>query len=137
MNVIPAQLRKEVIARAARRCEYCQLPDKLQVGGFELDHILPRSRGGQTCLENLAFACPHCNSHKWAHIEGQDQESGYTVPLFNPRTQVWSEHFRWSESRSSEVEGISAIGRVTVRRLRMNDPDVVTVRRLLHGLGIR
>jgi hypothetical protein len=56
--------------RAGNRCEYRQLPIQLQVGGFEIDHILPRSRGGQTTLANVALVGLHCNAHKWAHIDG-------------------------------------------------------------------
>jgi 5-methylcytosine-specific restriction endonuclease McrA len=57
-------LRDAVVRRAGNRCEYCQLPAQLQVGGFEVDHILPRSQGGQTEMANVALACPHCNAHK-------------------------------------------------------------------------
>ena len=68
-------LRDAVVRRARNRCEYCQLPAHLQVGGFEVDHILPRSRGGQTDLANVALACPHCNARKWAYIDGEDPRS--------------------------------------------------------------
>ncbi|MGH8056232.1 MAG: HNH endonuclease, partial [Candidatus Entotheonellia bacterium] len=89
MNALADPLRDTVIRRAGFRCEYCQLPAQLQVGGFEIDHILPRSRGGQTDLANLALACPHCNARKWAHLDGEDPESGQRVALFNPRIQKW------------------------------------------------
>ena len=87
-------LRDAVVRRAGNRCEYCQLPAHLQVGGFEIDHILPRSRGGPTEITNTALACPHCNARKWAHIDGEDPVSGQRVTLFNPRTQQWEEHFQ-------------------------------------------
>jgi len=64
MTMLTEQFREIVSTRAANRCEYCQLPSYLQVGGFEIDHILPRSRGGLTEIDNLALACPHCNAHK-------------------------------------------------------------------------
>ena len=70
MSNVSEQLRDAVIRRAGNRCEYCQLPAQFQISGFETDHILPRSRGGQTELFNLALACPHCNAHKWAHTHG-------------------------------------------------------------------
>jgi 5-methylcytosine-specific restriction endonuclease McrA len=47
-------IRDEVVRRAGNRCEYCQLPAQLQIGGFQVDHIVPRSRGGQTEVANLA-----------------------------------------------------------------------------------
>jgi hypothetical protein len=136
MGEISRAQREAVIQRAGHRCEYCQLPAQLQVGGFEIDHILPRSKGGLTELDNLALACPHCNAHKWAHTDGEDAESGQPAPLFNPRTHLWTEHFQWSEQTPFEVIGISAQGRATVSRLQMNHPDLINIRRLLAALGV-
>ena len=136
MSAPPEPLRDAVVRRAGQRCEYCQLSAQLQVGGFELDHIVPRSRGGQTDMANMALACPHCNARKWAHIDGEDPASGQRVVLFNPRTQRWDEHFQWSVQRPFEIVGISAHGRATVARLQMNHPDLVSIRRLLAVVGI-
>src|SRR5262245_12233015 len=129
-------LRDAVVRRANNRCEYCQLPAQLQVGGFEVDHILPRSQGGQTDFANLALACPHCNARKWAHMYGEDPESGQIVALFNPRTQRWGDHFQWSTQYLFEIVGTSAQGRATVVRLQMNHPDLVSIRRLLATIGM-
>ena len=129
-------LRDAVVRRAGNRCEYCQLPAQLQVGGFEVDHILPRSRGGQTEMANVALACPHCNARKWAHIDGEEPVSGQLVALFNPRTQRWEEHFQWSVLHPFEIVGISTHGHATVARLQMNHPSLVSIRRLLAALGI-
>jgi HNH endonuclease len=129
-------IRDEVVGRAGNRCEYCQLPAQLQIGGFEVDHILPRSRGGQTDVANLAWACPHCNARKWAYIDGEDPLSGQVVALFNPRTQAWADHFQWSAQRPFEIEGITAQGRATVIRLQMNHSDLVSIRCLLAQLGL-
>ncbi|MBI3462198.1 MAG: HNH endonuclease [Planctomycetes bacterium] len=125
-----------VVARAGGCCEYCLLPAAGQVSPFPMDHIVPRSQGGRTVLKNLALACPHCNAYKWAHSDGEDPVTGKSVPLFNPRAQTWSEHFRWSGRFPIRIEGITACGRATVWRLRMNHRDVVVVRRLLARLGI-
>jgi hypothetical protein len=136
MSAPPDLLRDAVIRRAGHRCEYCQLPAQLQIGGFEVDHILPRSRGGQADLANLALACPHCNARKWAHIEGEDPASGQTVTLYNPRTQQWGDHFQWSAQRLFEIVGTTVHGRATVARLQMNHPDLINIRRLLAALGM-
>jgi hypothetical protein len=136
MSTVPEQFRDAVIRRAGNRCEYCQLPAHLQISGFEIDHILPRSRGGQTDLSNVALACPHCNARKWAHIDGEDPESGQWVALFNPRTHKWEDHFQWSEQSTFALVGISAHGRATVMRLQMNHPNLVSIRRLLAELGL-
>ncbi len=136
MSTGSEQFRKAVIRRAGNRCEYCQLPAHLQISGFEIDHILPRSRGGQTEVSNVALACPHCNARKWAHIDGEDSESGQWIALFNPRTQRWEDHFQWSEQQPFSLSGLSASGRATVSRLQMNSPALVNIRRLLAELGL-
>lgn len=66
----------------------------------------------------------------------QDPVSGQTMALFNPRTQEWEDHFHWPGQRPFEIEGITAHGRVTVVRLQMNHPDLVSIRRLLAELGL-
>jgi 5-methylcytosine-specific restriction endonuclease McrA len=103
-------IRDEVVRRACNRCEYCQLPAQLQIGGFQVDHILPRSQGGQTDVANLAWACPHCNARKWAYIDGEDPMSGQAVALFNPKTQVWADHFSGLHSAPSKSRGSPHMG---------------------------
>ena len=44
-------------------CAYCRVP---LVGSFQVDHIMPRSRGGKTEKDNLCCACPPCNYRKRA-----------------------------------------------------------------------
>ena len=88
--------RAEVAARAAHRCEYCHLPTRGQVATFPVDHIVPRRSGGTTDLDNIALACPHCNAHNWTEAEGTDPDTGEVATFFNPRRDVWSEHFAWS-----------------------------------------
>ena len=83
MSLASESLRNAVIQRASERCEYCLLTCRFQVGGFELDHIHPVSRGGPSTLDNLAFACPVCNGSKLNHIVGLDSMTGEAVPLFN------------------------------------------------------
>ena len=103
MSTASEQFRDAVVIRAGNRCEYCQLPAQLQISGFEIDDILPRSRGGQTDLSNVALACPHCNAHKWAHVAGEDPESGQGVALFDPRIQRWEDHFQWLSNNRSHL----------------------------------
>jgi hypothetical protein len=42
------------------------------------------------------------------------------VLLFNPRKQVWLEHFTWDDG-FTHVIGLTATGRATIAPLRMND----------------
>lgn len=63
---------------------------------FPIDHILTVSLAGTNDLNNLAYACQHCNNCKYNKVEYIDPLTGKKVPLFHPRQQKWSEHFIWS-----------------------------------------
>ncbi len=62
--VLNASIREAVIEQAKNRCEYCQMHQSLQGGTFHVEHVVPRSRGGLSELDNLAWACISCNLHK-------------------------------------------------------------------------
>jgi 5-methylcytosine-specific restriction endonuclease McrA len=79
MSTLSNPIRDEVVRRAGNRCEYCHLPAQLQIGGFQVDHILPRSRAGQTDVANLAWPRPHCNARKRTYIDGEDPVSAQVV----------------------------------------------------------
>ena len=136
MSVVSDTIRAAVVERAGHRCEYCHLPIRGQVATFPVDHATPRSRGGETIVDNLALACPHCNAHKWNHQDGVDPLSGQSVGLFNPRTQSWSDHFQWSRAQLGALEGKTACGRATIALLQMNHPVLLDIRRLLTELGL-
>ncbi len=136
MTVFSDEVRDAVLARAGARCEYCHLSTRGQVATFPIDHVVPRSGGGETILANLALACPHCNAHKWAHTTGTDPVSGASLSLFNPRTEAWTDHFHWSAQTAGVLEGKSPRGRATIVQLQINDPDMVAIRLLLATLGL-
>ena len=56
MSRIPARLRRLVVQRARRKCEYCQLSQVGQEATFHVDHVVPSAKGGRTFLRNLALA---------------------------------------------------------------------------------
>lgn len=89
---------KTAVAKQAEYCcEYCKSQARFAIQSFSIEHILPKSQGGTTTLNNLAFACQGCNNHKYNKTEAQDPITGETVPLFNPGKQQWSSHFSWSD----------------------------------------
>ncbi len=92
------------------------------------DHIQPRSKGGETTFENLCLACPSCNEFKADSTAAIDILTGETTPLFNPRTQRWSDNFTWN-SDATTVEDLTIIGRATIICLRMNNPVILVARR--------
>ena len=63
-----------------------------------------------------------------------DPASGVLVSLYNPRSDVWATHFSWNESFTLLI-GLSAVGRATIAKLRLNRPSVVNLRRILLQLG--
>ena len=111
-------LRVLVRRRARNRCEYCQLPQSaLPSAVFQIEHIIARQHGGPDEALNLALACDRCNAYKGPNISGIDPVSRQMVPLFNPRQQNWSEHFR---QIGFEIVGTTAAGRATAELLNMN-----------------
>jgi 5-methylcytosine-specific restriction endonuclease McrA len=64
MAHIPQALRQAVLGTAQGRCAYCLSPEQMMGVAFEVDHIIPRSAGGRTQLDNLCLSCPTCNRHK-------------------------------------------------------------------------
>ncbi len=61
-QVTLAPSRNSVLLRDNFTCQYCG--DAPGRGGLTLDHVLPRSRGGQTSWENVVAACRPCNMRK-------------------------------------------------------------------------
>lgn len=131
---IPENIRQQVMARAQRRCEYCQVHTDFVYAEMEVDHIEPLASGGSDDVLNLCHACPRCNGFKWNKTQAVDPITGEAVPLYNPRKQSWSEHFTWAEDQATII-GKTACGRATVEALRMNRPDRVKFRQLLVSLG--
>lgn len=132
---IPVVLRQAVIERAAYRCEYCHSPAPYSPEIFEFEHIQPISTGGVTELPNLAFSCPACNRYKGILRETLDPETGQMTSLFNPRQDIWVEHFVWSDDFIM-ITGLTPIGRATIEKLQMNRPAVQRFRAALYAIGV-
>ncbi len=52
--------RKNLMHRDKHTCQYCARPG----GNLTIDHIVPRSKGGQDEWENVVVACLSCNVRK-------------------------------------------------------------------------
>jgi hypothetical protein len=109
------------------------LPERAHAYPFHIEHVIARQHDGTTTLENLALACNLCNLHKGPNVAGFDPQTGQLVPLFNPRTEVWTEHF---QREGAEIRALTPSGRVTVHLLNMNDPNRVEVRRMCIAAGL-
>jgi hypothetical protein len=92
-DYIPKALRELVAAQGGYRCGYC-LTQELVVGvAMDVEHIIPEALGGPTEEDNLWLACSLCNSHKGDRVAAVDPLTGELASLFNPRREVWHEHF--------------------------------------------
>jgi len=124
-----------VSARARHACEYCRAPEIVFNLPFEVEHLIPQSRGGETTEDNMALSCRSCNLYKSDYVSALDEVSKKEVRLFNPRIDVWGEHFSIIKE-SGEIKGLSEIGRATVSRLRMNGEIQVKARKQWLQLGL-
>src|SRR5262249_16686376 len=54
--------RRNIFARDNNQCQFCG--KKFPTSELSLDHVTPRSQGGQTPWENIVCACVACNVKK-------------------------------------------------------------------------
>jgi len=127
-NSISTDLGKLVLQRASGCCEYCLIHQDYSIYTHEVDHIIAVKHGGVTTEDNLAFSCLSCNRYKGSDFATIDQLSQEIVPLFNPRRQVWNEHFFLKGAR---IEGRTQIGQGTARLLQFNLPNRMLERQVL------
>ena len=116
---ISHDLRRRVGERAGWRCEYCLLSEADSGYPHHVDHIVSRKHGGESKENNLALACAVCNRHKGTDIAALISGSEQPVRLFDPRRQVWRDHFRFD---GPWIRPLTETGEVTVRVLWLNDP---------------
>jgi hypothetical protein len=125
---IRVDLQRRIREHFANRCAYCRTAESLTVSLFEIEHIVPRSAGGETAFENLCLACPTCNRFK-ADRQSIRDETGREAALFHPQRDLWSDHFAWSAD-GTEVVALTPTGRATLAALRMNRPQLLRVRQM-------
>jgi 5-methylcytosine-specific restriction endonuclease McrA len=82
---VPVRLsRRNVLLRDDYRCQYCS--KRPHPRDLNLDHVVPRSRGGRSTWENLVTSCRGCNLRKGRHLPA---ECGMT-PLREPFKPAWN-----------------------------------------------
>jgi 5-methylcytosine-specific restriction endonuclease McrA len=112
--------------RAKNRCEFCQLAQEdSPLAALHIEHIIPKIHGGTDDLNNLALACIDCNLHKGPNLTGIDPQTKKVSTLFHPRKDKWDDHFRW---QGIYIMGRTAVGRTTIRVLKMNSEEQLSLR---------
>jgi hypothetical protein len=94
---------------------------------FPIDHIISIKHGGDTHIDNLAYSCQICNLNKGTDIAPILDNSNTLIRLFNPRTDVWSEHFKIDFM--GEILPLSEVGKATIKLLDLNHPESIIERR--------
>jgi 5-methylcytosine-specific restriction endonuclease McrA len=78
--------RRNIFARDKNRCQYCG--KKFAMTELSLDHVLPRSRGGQTTWENVVCCCVGCNVRKGGRLPHEARMRLTSEPIKPKRSPV-------------------------------------------------
>jgi len=79
MKTKPAFSRFNLFLRDVWHCQYCAEPYKTHQLTF--DHVIPRSRGGETSWDNIVAACKPCNTRKGSKLPSECEMH----PMVTPR----------------------------------------------------
>ena len=91
--------RRNLFARDSHCCQYCG--KSLPTSQLSIDHVLPRSRGGETCWSNVVCSCVTCNTRKGgrtpqeahmhliAHPVEPSTNPILALKLTNPKYECW------------------------------------------------
>jgi len=76
--------RFNIYARDNNTCQYCG--KRFSRSELNLDHVLPRSRGGSSTWENVVCSCHTCNRRKG----GRTPEEAKMLLMRRPRRPEWT-----------------------------------------------
>ncbi len=74
--------RRAVFVRDGHRCQYCNAPAE------NIDHVIPRSKGGTHTWENVVAACRPCNARKMDRLLHETNMRLRRQPR-PPRQRIW------------------------------------------------
>ena len=101
--------RRNIFARDGNHCQYCG--KSFPTSELSLDHVIPKSRNGETCWENIVCSCVTCNVKKGgrtpqeAHMKlirppvKPKRSPLLAIKLGNPKYESWKtflDHAYWS-----------------------------------------
>ncbi len=98
--------RLNVYARDESTCQYCGR--RLPRSELNLDHVVPRSRGGSTSWENVVCSCVACNLRKGGRTP---EEAGMRLRRSAARPQ-WTAVFRAAARRAFYRQWMPFLGLV-------------------------
>jgi 5-methylcytosine-specific restriction endonuclease McrA len=74
--------RRSIFVRDNHRCQYCGHPAE------NIDHVVPRSRGGEHVWENVVASCRRCNAQKEDRLLSETHLALRRAP-FAPKETIW------------------------------------------------
>ncbi len=78
--------RRNIYARDRNHCQYCG--KRFSSSDLSLDHVTPRSRGGETSWQNLVCCCLKCNVKKGGRTPAEAGMKLVTKPVKPRRSPV-------------------------------------------------
>lgn len=129
---IAKALRRLVFERANNCCEYCLLSSEDSFLRLQVSLIIAKQDGGETVADNLCVCCPDCYALKGSVSTALEPLTNTMTPLYNPRTQVWREHFLVHNVR---IEPRTKEGSATVYLLQFNSAERMLERETLLEMG--
>lgn len=101
--------RRNIFARDGNRCQYCG--KKFATSDLSIDHVIPRSREGTNCWENVVCCCLKCNVKKGGRTPAEahmrlivrpvkpKRSPALTIKLSDNRYRSWKQfldHAYWN-----------------------------------------
>lgn len=123
------QVRSYVFHRDGRKCAYC---GTAKAARYELDHIVPRSRGGANSVSNLVVACQDCNIAK-GNMSIEDFLTGKPKRLAQVKAVMRS---RLADASQMNIIVPALVGRVEQMGLPISTHDAYTTSWTRNRLGI-
>lgn len=112
-RLTPRFNRRNLFARDNNQCQYCAR--FLPANQLSMDHVVPRSHGGETTWENVVACCIKCNSQKGGRTPQQarmklldkprtpKQNPMFVDKLSNPKYKTWGAFVGLPQSKAEYV----------------------------------
>jgi hypothetical protein len=105
-------------------CGYCGVSE-VDIGGtLEIDHYRPIAKGGTDDLDNLVYACAHCNRFKGSYWPDTDLSDSFF--LLNPGEEDIALHIQLVGN--GRLVGLTSRGWFHIRWLQLNRPQLIVWR---------
>mgnify|MGYP003640774060 FL=1 len=84
--------RKNILIRDENRCQYCAT--RFREGDLTIDHVIPRSKGGNSSWNNVVAACKPCNQKKRDYLVENSPVSLIKLPKKPPYRKILRLRFK-------------------------------------------